>query len=157
MKTKIVLGVDLGTECGLALLGTDGKLLWKRTLFCDRQSQAENLFNTLRQMLLPDWHVAWEEAFGPFPNSRYVHERMAGALLSACQLVGCNNTPLNVSALKKFATGDGHAKKDAMMAAAKRRWSGEEWNSHEADAAWAAAMCREKVLDNPATKESKLT
>lgn len=154
MNKKILVALDLGTKTGIATFGLEGQLLSRNTLQFDRGSQAQNLFNALRSMLTPNMVVAWEEPFGKY--GQHVMQRLAGAVQCACELVGCDDVPMNVVTVKKFATGFGLAGKELMMETARMRWGGEDWDEHQADACWIGQAAQELVLDaQTSTKESE--
>jgi hypothetical protein len=149
---KIIVALDIGTKTGVATFGLDGQLLTRNTLELDKGYQARDLFNALRKILTPNMMVAWEEPFGR--HGQHVMQRLAGAVQCACELVGCDDVPVNLVTVKKHATGYGLAGKDAMTAAAVRKWGG-EFNEHEADAAWVGQSAIDLVLDTP-TKEEEM-
>lgn len=153
MNKKILVALDLGTKTGIATFGLDGQLIKRYTAQFDRGSQAQNLFNLLRGFLTPNMIVAWEEPFGKY--GQHVMQRLVGAVQCACELIGCDDVPMNVVTIKKHATGYGLASKDHMIIAAKTKWGGEEWDEHQADACWIGQAAQELVLDTQPTKENE--
>lgn len=143
MNKKILVALDVGTKCGVATFGLEGELLKRYTFVSDRGAQAQNLFNLLRGFLTPNMVVAWEQPFGIY--GAQVTQRMVGAILCACELIGCDDVPVNLITVKKHATGDGRASKEMMIAAAEAQWGGEDWDEHQADAAW-VGLCAQGIL-----------
>ena len=88
--------------------------------------------------------VAWERPFGKYGQT--VLQRMVGAIQCSCELVGCDDVPMHLVTVKKFATGDARANKEQMTAAAINKWGGEDWDEHQADAAWVGQCAIETVL-----------
>ena len=62
---------------------------------------------------------------------------LAGALVTICEGLELDYASVPVSTLKKHATGKGNAKKDAMVAAARERWTDHAIeDDNVADALW---------------------
>ncbi|MDN3273371.1 hypothetical protein QWJ07_03890 [Frankia sp. RB7] len=152
MNKKILVALDLGTKTGIATFGLDGQLLTRNTLQFDSGSQTQNLFSALRSLLTPNMIVAFEQPFGRY--GLQVLLPMVGAVQCACELIGCDDVPVNVVTVKKFATGFGLANKAAMIKAAQEKWGG-EFTEHEADACWVGECALQTVLDTLNKKESK--
>jgi hypothetical protein len=72
---------------------------------------------------------------------------MIGAIQCACELVGCDDVPMHLVTVKRFATGDARASKEMMTYAAQKRWGGEDWDEHQADAAWVGQCAIDTVLN----------
>ena len=66
----------------------------------------------------------------------------ATVALSCSDRMGIEPHVVNISTVKKFATGHGHASKDDMVAAARARWGDDTADPDIADAAWIAEACR---------------
>lgn len=147
----VIIGVDLGTNLGLVVMGRDGTLKHRGTVKLRSGRQVEDLLVQLKPLLTSGKTiVAWEAPFGP--HGQVVLQRMAGALIACCTYEGVSDISRNVSEIKKFATGKGNAKKPDMIAAAEERWGGEGWDEHTADAAFAAECVRHQVLNNNQTE-----
>lgn len=69
---------------------------------------------------------------------------MMGAAVLACEESGLPWVLVNLTKLKKHATGRGNADKVAMQEAAKARW-GLDLGPDEADASWAAAFMADRI------------
>lgn len=154
-----MLGLDLGTKCGWALIR--GKKLvshgcWALTArkadhgvgarYLRLQAQLENIMG-----LFPDIHLIGFEDVLPRTHISVGACRLYNGLLatlhifneSACrELVGVNPTTL-----KKVATGSGRASKDDVWEAAQETWQTTIETYDEADALWVAyhAGCLAKL------------
>jgi Holliday junction resolvasome RuvABC endonuclease subunit len=68
-----------------------------------------------------------------------VYSQLVGVLKSFCLRSGMEYMSIPVGTIKKFATGKGNAKKDAMLKAAELRWPGAKFtDDNEVDARWVA-------------------
>lgn len=65
--------------------------------------------------------------------------------LSTSDRLGIEPHVVNISTVKKFATGNGHASKDDMIAAAVARWGDDTADPDIADAAWIAEHARQHM------------
>lgn len=61
---------------------------------------------------------------------------LATTLELFCYRKGIELRPLNTSKIKKHATGNGHAKKHDMLAAARKKWSLKYFDDNYIDAKW---------------------
>ena len=69
----------------------------------------------------------------------------ATVALSCSDRMGIEPHVVNISTVKKFATGNGHASKDDMVAAARARWGDDTADPDIADAAWLAEHARQHM------------
>ena len=68
-----------------------------------------------------------------------VYSQLVGVLKSFCLRHGLEYMSIPVGTIKKFATGKGNAKKEAMLQAAVLRWPGVKFtDDNEVDARWIA-------------------
>lgn len=149
---EVVLGIDLGTHLGWAVIDSDGLrvdsgayelkpkkhpgMRWRaaRVLFAELLAQR-------RPGLLAYEDVVRHQAAGR-PNFRAA--QVYGGLLSHLLLAALEHDPgllvvaLAPSEVKKRATASGAAKKDDMRAAAAWRWDRDFESADEADACWVA-------------------
>lgn len=79
-----------------------------------------------------------------------------GGVAEACDEVGAGYSFANVTEVKVLATGEGNAKKEAMVRAAKARW-GVDAGEDEADALFVAALVERRELDPTAPPLESLT
>lgn len=108
--------------------------------------------------------IAFEDAsFGsPNPNIQAMHNELAGiikAVAAQCD-VACRG--VKPASIKKFATGNGRAKKHEMIRAAKVKLGIEVTSDDEADALWILAFAQagfpqaeSKVKAKPARRATK--
>jgi crossover junction endodeoxyribonuclease RuvC len=144
-----VLGVDLGTNLGIAVLDVSdpSKLsTYTRRLESDYAGRLEGLRKELEAYNRSDCAgVVIEEPFGANKAALRVLYGMMGVAVDTCERLGMPYYVENLARLKKFATGKGNAKKPDMIEAARRRW-GVELAPDEADAAHCAAYGVDKGL-----------
>jgi len=168
-KPHYIIGIDLGTKCGWAVLGngqiTDkGKRIESGTWdFKAKRHEGGGMryvrfANALRE-LLDRWdfrtgendrsvHVAFEEVRR---HRGVAAAHVYGGLMATLQSVLEDReykipyVSIPVGTIKKHATGKGNASKEEMIASAKKEWEEESWelaDDNEADALWvASAYC----------------
>lgn len=85
----------------------------------------------------PIHFVIYEEAGGLRGPGQKVLPQLHGVLELWCHMNGINTALVNVSDIKKHATGSGRADKEAMIKAAVKRWPDRKFSTHdEVDAMW---------------------
>lgn len=149
----IILALDLGTTTGWALFKDDVCIAsgeWDCSPLLGRGERWKRFQKELRK------HIVWAQSFG---ETVVVYEKvMAHAGTSAAHIYGgfeaiveweCFKRGVDlehvaVKTVKKFATGNGNAKKPAMMQAAKDHWLLESVDENEADARWVGETYRAK-------------
>ena len=166
MKAHYIIGLDLGTKCGWAVLSNGvlsekGARLGSGTWdFSVKRHEGGGMryvrfANALRE-LLSKWsfacitngdsvHVAFEEV----RRHRGVSAaHVYGGLMATLQAVLEDRESkipyisIPVGTIKKHATGKGNASKEQMITAAKKQWQVEGWelkDDNEADALWVAS------------------
>lgn len=147
-----VLGLDLGTRTGWAILRPDGSLesgQWDLPKE-PRGARYVALRREIDYFLDLRWVIAYEDVtFHTGVRASHVY----GGLLAVVEMVafdrGIHIEPVNVAAAKTRACGKTHAKKDDMVRAARERW-GRPFGPDEADAAWIATVAVEKLLGSGA-------
>jgi Holliday junction resolvasome RuvABC endonuclease subunit len=88
--------------------------------------------------------VAYEQQSNRFIGSAHVGLGIIAHLQRACEELSVPYTGVTYSTIKKLATGSGVAKKEAMVAAALKRWPElpADTTDDEADALWSAECAR---------------
>lgn len=151
---KIFCGFDLGTRFGYAVIAEDGSLVtygqWKTekssdTYYGERLIRLRGyLIGLLNQHVDLELVIAYENVNFMHSGVRAAH--VYGMFLGVLEVLsaeyGVPLMPLGVSAIKKFATGSGKAKKPEMHDAAKSRWQIETATTDECDALWIAEYAR---------------
>lgn len=90
--------------------------------------------------------VAYERAGGMFKGAIIVESEMIGALILYCTENNIDMACYSATEIKKFATGKGNAKKEAMIEAAKQLGYNPQ-DDNEADAIHIYRLC-EKDINN---------
>jgi Holliday junction resolvasome RuvABC endonuclease subunit len=149
LSRKFVLGLDLGTNLGVARLFMDGGLDAQTVRFDPSiGSRTVGVSGIIQRYGNPDClGVCIEEPFSGQFSSLKALLPMLGAAILACELAGLPWSAIHLSKLKIHATEKGNAKKPQMQAAAKSRW-GVDLREDEADAAWARAFALDHKLLN---------
>jgi hypothetical protein len=140
-----VLALDLGTTTGWAVRLADGTEVSGTWSFKPRRGDGAGVRFLRLQSKLDEFHKM-------YPVGRLVYELPAGHYKSGAAddcikgLVAhtqswCekNSVPcegVSPKEIKKFATGNGNASKDKMLAAATARWGQFTEDDNEADARW---------------------
>lgn len=139
----MILGIDLGTKCGWALMA--GRELHKSGVWdltpkrgdspgmriIAMRSHVGTITSGVRLVVYERPHLRGGHAAS-------VLSHLEGELLAHCYLIGVEHTAVHSATLKKFATGSGRADKAAMIVAAKRINPNVE-DDNEADAIMLAA------------------
>lgn len=148
-----IIGIDLGTACGWALLSPDGARLasgeWDLR---SRRHEGGGMrflrFSRLLTELLEGQQVeavAYEEVQRHLgTDAAHVYGGLVAHLQTVCEVKGIPYTGIPVGTVKKQATGKGNAGKEAMVEAARGAWPGLAPNlgDNEADALWVAESWR---------------
>lgn len=143
----MLLAIDPGTSCGWALRGPAGVVasgVWN--LRGGRFEGGGMRFLRLRRLLdeaysaTPFGEVAFEEVRRHLSSdAAHIYGGIVAVLTTFCEERGIPYQGIHFTAAKRQATGKGNAKKPAMLAAAKARWPGYEFeDDNEADARWIA-------------------
>ena len=90
-------------------------------------------------------HVCYENAFGPHRASAKILDRLTGSTIAICELERIPFTEVNALTVKKFATGNGKASKDDMIAQALKE-TGKAMTNDEADAYFVGMWCLANVI-----------
>lgn len=151
-----ILALDPAATCGYAhSCGEYG--VWHLTSRTD--DHPGKRLQRMRQYLLAaktDWGydvIAFEDAtFGSHhAATQALHNRLAGVIELTAEQLGVSLLPVNPATLKKFATGNGRAKKYQMIGAAKMILGIETLSDDVADALWVLEFCKQhyKAQQNP--------
>lgn len=138
MKT---LALDPAANCGFS--HSDGRVgVWKLASETDSHpgSRVDRFFGLLSRAYA-EWgfeRIAYENAsFGSNNlHTGAMHNELAGVIKLFTKQKNIGLLAVNPSALKKFATGNGKAKKNQMIAAAKLMLGYQGSDDNEADALW---------------------
>jgi Holliday junction resolvasome RuvABC endonuclease subunit len=84
---------------------------------------------------------------GSYENAKTAHNEIRGVLLFAAARFKIPWAVVNPLTLKKFATGNGHASKSQMVAAARTRLEIKVDSDDEADALWILALAETEDLE----------
>jgi len=166
MKAHYIIGLDLGTKCGWAVLGNGelsevGQRIESGTWnFSPKRHEGGGMryvrFANELRALLDKWcfdispqgvsvHVAFEEVRR---HRGVTAAHVYGGLMATLQSVLEDReskvpyVSIPVGTIKKHATGKGNASKEEMMLSAEKRWQDERWelkDDNEADALWVAS------------------
>jgi Holliday junction resolvasome RuvABC endonuclease subunit len=167
-----VLGIDLGTSCGWALLKggeREGSGVWdckpKRHESAGWRPRRFAYYLSLNLQTLKDRNeidegtvvVAYEAVERHLGTSAaHVYGELRGVLWRECGEAAIDYAGFGVGTIKKVATGKGVANKAAMCTAARAKWGvdlyaakgdekpGSKANEDEADALWIAQTAWEK-------------
>lgn len=125
--TSVVLSLDLAAQTGWALQMSDGSIKSGSVKFPRGKRQGERLHH-LHRFLVETKHRAggdidflvWEHAFRQPGAANEIHHNMAGVVMNWCEHHQIGYAKVPVTTIKKFATGNGNAKKDQMVLAAEQ-------------------------------------
>ncbi|MGD0091068.1 MAG: hypothetical protein ABSE73_14210 [Planctomycetota bacterium] len=137
-----ILALDTGTTTGWALLSNDGRVQFGSWHLADGASGRTgtrflSLFNHLPeiQRQAPLQFVFYEEVHGHSGMAAaHVYGGLVGVLTLFCELNGVSYRGVTVQAIKKHATGGGTASKEAMVAAAAKKFCVHVEDDNQADA-----------------------
>lgn len=141
MTRNEVLGLDIATRTGYHSIHSSGMVDFTESLRNNNNKQHKAFRDWLieyiehygiRQIVAED--VSAGSSKGGFKSSVKLSE-FRGILLEVCDSL---NLPapcfVNLSTIKKWATGDGHADKKKMIEYCRKRWGLEPVDDNEADA-----------------------
>lgn len=143
-----ILGIDPGTRTGWCVRYSEGDMDAGTWELAPRRDEgpgmrvlrfAENL-TTIIDLSKPGLVVVEQVRRHAGTQAAHVYGALVGRLQEICEKRGLNYTSVEVSHVKKTATGKGNSTKSAMIAAANRRWAlslGPK-DENEADARWIA-------------------
>lgn len=130
----IVLALDLGNRCGWSLFDTGqhiGSGVW--TLQSDRQRRFEGAgmkwlrlglcLDEILRTRLPQKVAVEEVRAHAGTDAAHAYGGALATVTMWCERHGIPYEGIPVATVKRHATGKGNAKKDAMLAAARARWS----------------------------------
>lgn len=141
----VILALDPAAQCGWAHSnGQSGTWNLAALGSSSRDAQLAAFRDRLLEVFA-DWgfaKIVYEEAsFGSNnPATRQAHSEKIGVIKLVAIDVGARVVGYVPTTLKKFATGNGLAKKDQVMAACKRVLGIEPRDDNEADALWLLEM-----------------
>jgi len=146
-----ILAIDPANRCGWAYSGTDGKRLygvWSIIKPGDAQpgDRLRRFHEGLTELVahFPVEVVAYEDAHYGAKNhdTAAMHAELRGITKMVAAAVGASCVAYKPSTIKKFATGNGHAKKPQMVEACRRLLRIEPEDDNVADALWILEMAR---------------
>ena len=146
--SKNILALDIATKTGWKTRTASG--VWD--LKCNRgESESMRVVRfraKVKELIeLEDIDlVAYERAGGMFKGAIIVESEMIGALILYCTENNIEMACYSATEIKKFATGKGNAKKEAMIEAAKELGYNPQ-DDNEADAIHIYRLC-EKDINN---------
>ena len=152
-EVEYVVGLDLGTKCGWAVLRPDGTRVDSGTWDFATQrhegggmryvrfaNKLRDLFNNRDQYSI---HVAFEEVRRHRGvTAAHIYGGLMATLQSVLELDKHPYVSIPVGTIKRHATGKGNAPKELMISSALARWQEEGWqlqDDNEADPLWVAS------------------
>ena len=119
-----ILAIDPGTHCGYALSPTESGV-WD--LSSGRHEGGGMRFVRLRNYLIKACDsvdmVAYEEVRRHLgTDAAHIYGGIVAIIQEHCELKEIPYQGVPVGTIKKFATGKGNSNKEAMLAAARKRW-----------------------------------
>lgn len=168
MSYQYVIGLDLGMNCGYCVRSATGERVYGTfDLDHDKSTESPGMRLIRFDCLLKQLIWTYKPAFVAFELVRQQHKSsdashwygsFLGQLLRTCVECNVDHTGMEVTSLKKFATGKGNAKKDAMLQAAKDKLGLTTKDDNAADAAWVAELAyttyQSHFTDQPPDTES---
>lgn len=161
-----ILAFDPGTKCGWCCRHSEDRIdsgVWnlKGGRFEGGGMRFLRLRGYLRELLdnTQPALVAFEEVRRHMgTDAAHVYGGILAVITEECEVRQIPYHGIPVATVKKYATGKGNAKKDAMMMAAKAKWGREFKDDNEADARWIAeaASATLEVAD-PSTQDDPTT
>jgi len=147
----VTLALDTGTTTGWALARADGTVgsgVWELSPGRGRPYRTKwlNLWEQLELMHAAQGltEVVYEEVLGhPRPGggentyAAHAYGGMVAVIEMWCEWKGVRTAAINVSTVKKHATGKGNAKKALMLERAQAKWPDQHVvDDNQADALW---------------------
>jgi Holliday junction resolvasome RuvABC endonuclease subunit len=138
---KHIVGIDLGTNLGVARLFMDGRAeALTYNLGKELEDRLRGLHGIIKRHASPDClGVCIEEPFGEHKAALRTLYSMMGVALFSCDQVGLPYSRVHLMTLKKHITGSGKARKPEMIQAMRDRF-GLELDENSADALSAACF-----------------
>tara|TARA_R110000824_G_scaffold192464_2_gene374625 strand:+ start:2626 stop:3111 length:486 start_codon:yes stop_codon:yes gene_type:complete len=159
-ENKTIIGLDLGTKTGWAILKPDGSRIdsghWNLKL--SRFESGGMRYIRLKAHLKYLIDNGCDNAIVAF-EAVHRHRGVAaahvyGGFMATMQAqldeLGIDYVGIGVGTIKKHATGAGNASKDMMIIAAQERWGEDGWttkSNDEADALWVASTFISTLLN----------
>jgi len=143
-----IIGIDLATTAGWAVLSADGRRIDSGAWSCKVQRGEGPSFRYIRfrrylralVAAYPDAILVYEKVERHLgTDAAHVYGALEAALQEVCDDLAVPYHGIGVKVIKQTATGKGTAKKEAMVASANVKWSPHVVSGHdEADALWCA-------------------
>ena len=127
-EVEYVIGIDLGTKCGWAVLKSDGTRVESGTWDLATQRHEGGGMRYVR--------------FANELTAAHIYGGLMATLQSVLELDKHPYVSIPVGTIKKHATGKGNSGKELMISTAEARWQEEGWqlkDDNEADALWVAS------------------
>jgi crossover junction endodeoxyribonuclease RuvC len=130
------VGIDPSTKTGLVV--TDGKDTWAKEITSKEEQDPQRFFDITEQIL--DWlnegDIITIEGFSYGSRGRGVSTQYGLGWIIRAELIrnGYSYIEVSPSAVKKFATGKGNVKKDAMVLPIYKHWGFEHSSDNVRDA-----------------------
>ena len=132
----IILALDLGTKCGWATETCNGVWNLKPSAH-ESAGERYRKFKGYLDLVVFDFVVYEEIHAHAAVDAAHVYGALMGVLQLGCLEKGIEYKGVGVGTIKKHATGNGHAKKDAMILAATLKWPDINIiDDNHADALW---------------------
>lgn len=146
MNTTRILALDPAQRCGFA--HSNGKhgvwvLTAKGTTLEEQHVRLATLIDEAIELWGCDMLATENAGFGSHnPNVQAMHNERLGVIRLAAARHGAHIETFQPGTIKAFATGDGRAKKPAMVAACKRMLGIDVDSDDEADAIWILELAK---------------
>lgn len=130
----MILALDPATKTGWATKDDSGMEIFSKDA-CDRVGE---FYRWLINLVLSDdiEMIVYEKPGGANYNGVRSHSQLEGVIMLVAGITGCGFLGLSAGEIKKFATGNGRAKKDEMIQACKEKLGIDPIDDNHADAAW---------------------
>ena len=140
IDTKLrMLAIDPGTKCGYALNKPKQSGTWILKKSNRKESEGIRylrLTNHLHELSKIDIVVYEEVRRHMGVDAAHIYGGIIATILQWCEENNIQYASVPVKVVKKLATGNGNAKKDAMIQACKNRLNYDPIDDNEADALW---------------------
>lgn len=147
-----ILALDIATKTGWRTRTASGVWDFKlkaddskgmRLISFEKQLRATLKKSQINLVVFESYVITPKQA-----NAAHVSLELQGVLKLVCEHLGIEYTSRSPKEIKKFATGNGNASKDAMLEGARLRWAGIDVIDHNhADALWLYDLA-EKLYGN---------